>query len=441
MRNTRRVITIASAAVITGLALSACGGGSNGGTPQAVDANGEVAGEIQYAWWGGPARNDRTQAVIDLYQEANDGVTVKGTTSEFGAYWENMTVQAAGKNLPCVPQMQNRTMADYADRGSLLPLDDIVESGGIDVSNIPESVLDSGRGADGKLYMIPYGAAFGSLLVNVTEVKELGLETPPEGYDWEWLAGWLNDISEATGVPAAGNLGNQQDVLEAWFRSNGEDFYAEGELAFEADTLKEYWEYSEKLRESGASISAERASELSGVPLEQNPFTQGEQATLFWPANGLGTAQETIDKVVPGQELQAFPLPSGEAGPGNAFWLSGLSISANCENPSTAASFIDFFVNDEEAAIAFASDNGAITNTENLSALLNDPDTTEGKKAELELYAYLTEQDLPATVYGKSYASIFQEGVTRYYQRISFGELNADEAAEQFVEEAQGALG
>lgn len=439
MRSKKRQM-IASTSVIIGLTLSACGNSSDQSAETGA-ADGEVAGEIQYAWWGGPARNDRTQAVIDLYEDANEGVKVSGTTAEFGAYWENMTVQASGKNLPCVPQMQNRTMADYADRGALMPLDDIVESGTIDVSNIPETVLDSGRGKDGKLYMIPYGAAFGSLLVNVTDIEELGLETPPEGYDWQWLAGWLNDVAEATGKPAAGSLGNQQDVLEAWFRSHGEDFYSEGELGFEGDTLSEYWTYADELRESGASISAERASELSGVPLEQNPFTQGEQATLFWPANGLATAQKTIDEVAPGHELQAFPLPSGENGPGNAFWLSGLSISANCENVSTAASFINFFVNDEEASIAFASDNGANTNTENLQSLLDDPATTEGKKAELELYAYLADQELPPTIYGKSYASIFQEGVTRYYQRISFGELSADEAAEQFLQDAQGALG
>jgi multiple sugar transport system substrate-binding protein len=440
MHKRSRTLTLASAAVLTGLALSACsGGGGNSAAPQ--DAEGEVAGEIQYAWWGGPARNDRTQAVIDLYEKANPEVTVQGTTAEFAAYWENLTVQAAGKNLPCVPQMQNRTMADYADRGALMALDDIVESGAIDVSNIPESVLDSGRGADGKLYMIPYGAAFGSLLVNVTDIEELGLELPEEGYDWKWLEGWFNDITEKTGQPATGALGNQQDVLEAWFRSHGEDFYDKGQVGFTEDTLVDYWDYSNELRESGASISAERASELTGIPLEQNPFTQGQQPTLFWPANGLGTAQATIDQAAPGHELRAFPLPSGEEGLGNAFWLSGLSISANCDNVATAASFIDFFVNDEDAAVAFASDNGANTNTENLKALLDSPDTTPAKKAELELYSYLAEEGVAPTVYGKAYASIFQESLTRYYQQVSFGELSVEEAAKQYLEEAKGTLG
>lgn len=433
-----RTVTMTSTAIVALLALTACSGGAENAP---AESSGEVGGEIQYAWWGGPARNDKTQAVIDLYEKAFPEAKVQGTTAEFGAYFEQATVQAAGKNLPCVPQMQNRTMADYGDRGALMPLDDLVDSGEIDVSNIPESVLDSGRGVDGSLYMIPFGAAFGSMLVNATDVEEIGLELPPEGYDWDWLREWTGDIASATDTPAVGIVGNQQDVLEAWLRSHGKDLYSEGQLGFEADDLVEFWDYASDMISEGISISAERASEQTGLPLEQSTFTRGEQATLFWPANGLGTAQATIDEAAPGHELKGYPLPSGPEGFGNAFWLSGLAISANCKNVATAASFIDFFVNDADAAIAYASDNGANTNTENLELILDDPATTPAKKAELELYAFVAEQDVAPTLYGKGYASIFQQNLTRYFQQVSFGELTAKEAAEQFVNEAEGILG
>ncbi|GMM95831.1 ABC transporter substrate-binding protein [Microbacterium sp. MTN4-26] len=437
MKTQHRVLSVGAVAVAAALPLTACGGGETPPTAQ----DGEVAGEIQYSWWGGPARNDKTQAVIDLYEEATPGVTVNGTTAEFAAYFESASVQAAGGNLPCVPQMQNRVMADYADRGALLPLDGLVEEGAIDVSNIPESVLDSARGADGNLYMIPYGAAFGSLLVNVTDVEELGLPLPPEGYDWEWLDEWLTDISEATGTPATGIVGNQQDVLEAWLRSHGADYYEDGQVGFTADDVAAFWDYAADLQERGVSISAERASETSGLPLEQNEFSQGTQATVFWPANGLGTAQATIDQAAPGHELAAYPLPSGPSGNGSAFWLSGLAISENCDNVATAADFIDFFVNDPEAALVYASDNGANTQTENLQALLDDPATSEAKKSELALYQTLADEGVAPAVYGKGYASLFQQAVTRYYQQISFGDLTVDEAAEQFTNEAEGAIG
>ncbi|NLP85265.1 extracellular solute-binding protein [Microbacterium sp. CFH 90308] len=437
MHRNIRIAAITAVALASTLALSACGGG-NEAPPS---AEGEIAGEIQYAWWGGPARNDKTEAVIDLYEEATPGVTVKGTTSEFGAYFENASVQAAGGNLPCVPQMQNRLMADYADRGALLPLDDLVESGAIDVSAIPESVLDSGRGSDGKLYMIPYGAAFGSLLVNATDIEALGLPLPPEGYDWEWLADWLTEISEKTGGRATGIVGNQQDVLEAWLRSHDADYYDEGSIGFEAQDVADFWDYAAALQDAGVTISAERASETQGLPLEQNDFSQGTVPTLFWPANGLGTAQATIDQVDPGHELQAFPLPSGPSGNGSAFWLSGLSIAETCENVATAADFIDFFVNDQDAALVYASDNGANTQTDNLQAILDSPDTTAAKKAELSLYQTLADEGVAPSVYSKGYASVFQQAVTRYFQQVSFGEITVEEAAEQFTDEAESAIG
>lgn len=414
------------------LVLTACGGGDE---PEAAD--GEVAGQIQFAWWGGPARNERTQAVIDLYEDEHPDVSVSGTTEEFGAYWENASVQAAGGNLPCVPQMQNRTMADYGDRGALRPLDDLVDSGQIDISGIPEHIIDSGRGADGQLYMIPYGAAFASLLVNETQIEEYGLELPPEEYDWEWLAEWLQDISEEAEAPAVGIVGEQIDAAEVWVRSHGENLYEEGEVGFTQETLYEFWQYSDELRDAGAAISAEQASEQSGLPLEQTPFTQGRQATLFWPANGLGAAQETIDSDTESDyQLGVYPMPMGPEGAGHAFWLSGLAISENCENVATAASFIDFFVNDEEAAIAFAADNGANVHEENLQTLIDHEDTSEVKRAELELYQQIVEQDVDPTTYGRGYASVFQDALARYYEQASFGQLTLEDAAEQFYEEA-----
>jgi multiple sugar transport system substrate-binding protein len=436
----KRAFAVAAVAAAT-IGLAGCGGGGEAAESTTTADLGEVGGEIQYAWWGGTARNERTQAVIDLYMAQNEDVTVKGTTTDYNAYWEGASVQAAGGNLPCVPQMQNRVMADYSDRGALRPLDDLVEQGVIDVSEIPEGVLDSGRGADGKLYMIPYGAAFGSLMVNQTQVEQAGEDLPENGYDWEWLAEWLTDLTETAGQPSIDLIGANDDQLEGWVRSRGGNLYEDGALGFDREDLVEFWNYSEELREAGVTISAERASELMGVPLEQMPFSQGQQAAFFWPANGLSSAQATIDGVAPGSTLTAYVMPSGEGGPGNALWLSGLSIAEDCDNVATAADFIDFFINDEEAALAYESDNGANTNNANLAALLESPDTPESKKTELELYAYLAESDIAPVVYGKAYQSIFLDALNRYYQQVAFGEMTVEEAADAFIAEAEGTLG
>lgn len=440
MRKRKLAMVAAGAAVL--MTLAACSGTPS--TPSKTTSS-APKGTIEYSWWGGSARNDVTQAVIDLYQDKYPKVTVKGTTTDFGSYWQKASVQAAGKNLPCVPQMQNRTMADYADRGSLMPLDSLVKSGAIDTSNIPKNVLDNGRGSDGKLYMIPYGVAFGALMVNQTQVESLGFDVPDKGYTWDELKTLLTDIHDKTGNVVTQLFGGNQDLFEAWVRGNGQDlFNKEGKLGFSKKTLANFWKYSEDLRKAGISDSAARASEIVSQAVEQSDFSKGLQQVREWPANGLATIQSTIDVAHPGDKIIAELLPEGSKGNGAALWASGLSISANCDNVSTAASFINFFVNDKQAALAFKSDNGANTQTNNLKALLASPDTTPAKKDELNLYKSLVDTGVRPAVYKKGYAAVFSNGggmINRYYQEVAFGKLSIDAAVDQLFEEANGQLG
>ena len=53
--------------------------------------------------------------------------------------------------------MQSTGLAAFADPRILRPLDDLVENKTIDTANVPKSVVDTGRGFDGKLYMILTG--------------------------------------------------------------------------------------------------------------------------------------------------------------------------------------------------------------------------------------------------------------------------------------------
>jgi multiple sugar transport system substrate-binding protein len=101
-------------------------------------------------------------------------------------------------------------------------------------------------------------------------------------------------------------------------------------------------------------------------------------------------------------------------------------------------------VNDKQAALAFKSDNGANTQTKNLAALLDDPDTTPAKKAELSLYKSLVDTGVRPSVYKKGYAAVFSNGggmINRYYQEVAFGKLSIGDAVDQLFEEANGQLG
>src|SRR5690606_37899777 len=147
MRGHRLGIALATA-LLAVPALAGCGGGGDESPP----------GSFRYSWWGSGERNERTQAVIDLFEKAApDSAIETEPTGDFNAYWEKLTVQSAAGGAPCAVQMQSRYMADYSERNHLRPLDEYVANGSIDISGIPESILETGKGSDGKLYSIPTG--------------------------------------------------------------------------------------------------------------------------------------------------------------------------------------------------------------------------------------------------------------------------------------------
>jgi multiple sugar transport system substrate-binding protein len=132
--------------------------------------------------------------------------------------------------------------------------------------------------------------------------------------------------------------------------------------------------------------------------------------------------------------------PFGPKGIGNVLITSGLSISANCTNVPTAASFINFFTNDPAGAKAFSSDNGAVTVTKLLQQQLDDPNKPAKKKEELQTYQDIVAHKPPVIVYPSGYQQIFVAEFTRDYQDIAFGHKSVTQAVDTFFTAAAGIL-
>src|SRR5690606_18470965 len=55
---------------------------------------------LRIAWWGGQERADKTMKVLEMYTEANPHVSFETEFASYDAYFERLTAQAAGNNLP-----------------------------------------------------------------------------------------------------------------------------------------------------------------------------------------------------------------------------------------------------------------------------------------------------------------------------------------------------
>ncbi len=443
----RRTVLTASAAALTLLA-TACSGGtsvggeSDGAAAGGVDGKGDVTGTIRLGFWGSGPRVELTNGVSALFTKANSGTTVQPEFADFAAYFERLNVQASSGNLPCVTQIQGRQLNDYSSKGVLLDLQPMIDSGAINVADIPKDVLDTGRGTDGKLYEIPYGAAYDAIEINQTLAERAGVGLPADGYDWDDFATYLTKAKSSLppNIPAANLGGGLPNYFIAWVRGNGEEMFADNKTAFKEQTLVDFWTYWEKLRNSGVTTTAQQRSE-EPVQTDQRYVAQGKAMLDNVPGNALTPGQATLDGTGTGQKLTTVAVPSGSAGSGNVLFTSGFSIPKQCDNIPTAAAFINFWVTNDEGAALFSSNNGTVTNSKHLDKQLANPALPALKKHELELYQQVVEKKPPTVVYPAGYQANFEAAFSRAYESISLGGKGVPETAKAFLAEVNSALG
>ena len=222
-------------------------------------------------------------------------------------------------------------------------------------------------------------------------------------------------------------------------RGQGQDLFDGSKIGFDQKTLEDFWNFWEDLRTAGATTTAEQRSE-EPVQTEQRYVAQGKALLDSVPGNALTPGQKTLDGLAPGQQLTTVAMPSGEEGSGNVLFTSGFSIPVNCDNVPTAAAFIDFWMNDDEGAALFASNNGTVTNTRHLQAQLDNPDLPELQRHTLELYQEIVENEPPSVVYPPGYQANFETAFDRAYESIIFGGTSVEDAASAFIDEVNSAL-
>lgn len=434
----RRKAGWSSIAVMGAVTLAGCSGGGGG----SVAAEGEIAGEISYSFWGTPARADKVNQVTGLFEEEYPEASVAPEVADYLAYVERLTVRAAGNDLACATGTQSTFLAQYAENGALRPLDDLIESGQIDVSDIPDDVLEAGQ-IDGEQFMIPTGTFVRLLAFNADLVAQSGALALTDDMTWEEYGEWLREVKSGLpdGVYAGENEGGLMFTLASWVIGHGEQMFDDGEVAFSKDTLADFFQFWLDLSDEGVVIPPSSIPEQY-ASLELTPMALGTAASgtrdiphLFiteqaLAANGKGAAVEAVSNPSEDPEQSANVLGS-----------NGISIAENCDNVPTAAAFTDFFANDADAALAFQSDNGILTNTKAQDALLEDAETPEGVKQNVTILQDLTESgDLTTSAYPAGLPTLTTE-LERLYQQVAFGEMSVDDAVDAWFTSAEDALG
>lgn len=434
-RMTRAVAVTAAIAVGTAM-LAACGDDSS-------EASGEIEGAITYGFWGTPARAEKVEAIAELFAAQHPGASVTGEVADYTAYIERLTVRAAGGDLPCATGTQSTFLAQYAQNGALRPLDDLIESGQIDISGISEDVIAAGQ-IGGEQFMIPTGTFVRLMAYNADLVSDAGVAEPTDDMTWEEYANWLAELQPELpeGVYAGENEGGNMFTFSSWVIGHGAEMFTEdNQLGFDKQVVVDYFQYWLDLAEEGVVLPASRIDEQSGA-LELTPLATGDVAAGTRDIPHMYITQSALAGAGLPSTIEAVSIPSQDpAQSANILGSNGISIPESCDNVATAAAWIDLFANDTEAALAFQSDNGILTNVDAQNALLEDEATPEGVKQNVRILQGLTDSgDLTTSRYPAGLSTITNE-LLRLYQSAAFGEMSVEAAADAFLASAEEALG
>jgi multiple sugar transport system substrate-binding protein len=400
--------------------------------------------EIRFSWWGGQLRNEKTDKILQLFEAENPGIRVIRENSDWLPHWDKLTVQAAAGNQPCTIQMQTRWLATYAKPDILRPLDDLLDAGKLDVTGIDQTVIDSSRGDDGNLYMIPSGVFYFALMYNKTMLEDAGLETPAEDWSWSDFAQLVRDVAPKLpdDVNPTHNMGRETDSFVTWVQTQGYPVFEGSKLGFPEEVTARWFEFWEELRNEDLTDSPEEMIADNGSLIEESNIANGRTFITNRPPNRLDSHQQVLDAVRPGEELTILPYPRAEDGTtGMDLGANGIAIGANCpeEKVPTSVAWINFFTQDPRAAAIYESDNGVVAVDKFQEEQANGPNTSRGQREQILLFQKVLSYAKPVNWPPGGYGAM-TEALGRAYDAVAFETMSSEDAAAQFASDMEDLL-
>ena len=391
--------------------------------------------EIRHFWWGNPTRDANTFKVIELFQGAHPEIAVSGETIGWGDYWTKMATQTAGGNMADVIQMAHTFIHEYVGRGAILALDEHVGNG-INLDHYDAGANDVGT-IDGQLYGINIGSTTQAIPYNIRAFEEAGVDVDMLTWTTEDLAAACQKITDASGGAMRGSedLSLYIENFEVWVRSTGRDLYGEdGKLEMTEDDVREYWEFWGGLRDAGI-VEGKDATVILDKGMAELGITKGTTAMTFRYANQVGAVQSLMQDPVGAARVPQRP------GTGNGHYVLPsmfLCLTRDAGDIDAAKAYIDYWINDPDALMALGIDRGIPPSASGRAAIA--PTLSEVEQNVVAFFGGVQDQVGPVPNATPQGAGEVRDAFMRTGTEVVLGNMPADEAAGQFIHDAEGIL-
>ncbi|WP_243344492.1 sugar ABC transporter substrate-binding protein [Anaerococcus sp. AGMB09787] len=325
--------------VLLGLALCTmiCSCSSNGGQSKQEQNSDEA---VRLSMWDTNQEKVMKEIVADFEKE-NPDIKVQIEMASFKDHFTKLETQYSGSVMPDIFFMNGPNFQKFASNNVLEPLDDLVENKEIDLSNIPDALIDLYT-YEGKLYGLPKDWDLTALWYNKEIFDNAGVPYPTNDWTWDDLknaAEKLNNPDE--GIWAIASQAATQEGLYDTIPQNGgyiisEDAKKCGYNSKEAIEATQIWI---DLLKDGLSPDIQTQTDTSAVEL----FKAGKLAMIYsasWNVPEYMNSENIKDKV----DLVVMPKLKERAAT-----IHGLSyaLSSQSKNKENAKKFLAYLSSKE----------------------------------------------------------------------------------------------
>lgn len=400
----------------------------------AAPAGGDVA--MTMYWWGNQVRNERTEAALALYEQKNPGVSVDPQFAPWADYWTKLATLAAGKAVPDVLQMDYMYVTQYAQSGALVDLTPYIESGALDCSKISENTMASGM-VDGGIYAICAGINSPSLFYNKTLTDSLGIEIKDYMTMDEFYA-ISKEINEKSGYKTDLTYGTANSWSEYFMRGYDVVPMSAGQMNATWEAWIPFFEAYEKGIEEGWYLDPSVFAELTIGAVENFPLVYGSSPeTMTWCYLANSNQYAAVLAAAPeGMEIGMTTWPSAD--PTKSGYLKSsqfFSIGADTKNVDAAVALLNFLINDYEANEILLGERGVPAPSDVAEHIATLVDENEQKVIGF-INNVVTPNCSPINPPQPDGANEVYDVLNRTIEEVCYQQLNAEEAAKKFFEEA-----
>ncbi len=401
-------------------------------------------GVISIAWWGNESRMQKTMDALDVYTDKHPEVEFQTASKSWNDYWDYLEESRTAGQFPDMIQMDYSYLGDYASRGLLVDLGPYVESGDLDLSDIPKEVLESGK-VDGKLYGIPGWVNAPALVYDKTLMDSLGLTVRNEMSIEEFIA-LSKQVYELSGIRTDLPRHTIDRFLPYHLRGMGilEMFHEDGFAFSKAEPLEKHFEIYEQGYREGWVIPMEvyersDYGNVDGTPLLKYDSEENRSWCSFSWSNQLSAMQAAAPE---GTVLSIAAWPALDTGLSNYLKPSqffSVTTSAG-ENTVVAVHAVNALVGDLDIAKILLDDRGVPSNTKCATAITSYLDEACIEANNFVTYV-VSPNCSPISSGTTTQGAEVYEYADELIVAILSGEISAHQAAEDLLAESRKIFG